>query len=102
MRGWPRILFWIEFDNPILKNCGHPRDEVDLRDLQPADCDARHSVASRKIITLVQKKKISLYVFSGILYINPGDLSWNAYVTSWWVILMILDMHHKLIQGLFT
>ena len=21
--------------------------------------------------------------FSGILYINPGDLSWNAYVTSW-------------------
>jgi dynein heavy chain len=20
---------------------------------------------------------------AGILYINPGDLSWNAYVTSW-------------------
>ena len=75
--------FWIEFDNPTLKNCGHPRDEVDLRDLQPADCDACHSVTSRKMIILGQKEKNNLSVFSGILYINPGDLSWNAYVTSW-------------------
>ena len=32
--------------------------------------------------------------FSGILYINPGDLSWNAYVTSWLAFLAILtDLH---------